>query len=105
MAAAAAAVTISPCPAELQTSMPTEILAAVLATLLGTAAGGVSGYVSNSRRRDDAATVALIELSASVKHIDSTLQRLERSGITIQEKLEDHHTRITVLEAANGTHR
>jgi len=85
--------------------MPTEILAAVLATLLGTAAGGVSGYVSNSRRRDDAATVALIELSASVKHIDSTLQRLERSGITIQEKLEDHHTRITVLEAANGTHR
>lgn len=85
--------------------MPTEILAAIIAALLGTSTGGIAGWVGNSRRRDDAATVALIELSASVKHIDSTLQRLERSSAAIQAKLEDHHVRISILENANGSPR
>lgn len=85
--------------------MPTEILAAIIAALLGTSTGGIAGWIGNSRRRDDAATVALIELSASVKHIDSTLQRLERSSAAIQAKLEDHHVRISILENANGSPR
>ncbi len=85
--------------------MPTEILAAIIAALLGTSTGGIAGWMGNSRRRDDAATVALIELSASVKHIDSTLQRLERSSAAIQAKLEDHHVRISILENANGSAR
>ena len=85
--------------------MPTEILAAIIGALLGASSGGVAGWVGNIRRHDDAATVALIELSASVKHIDSTLQRLERSSAAIQDKLEDHHVRISILENANGSPR
>jgi hypothetical protein len=85
--------------------MPTEILAAIIAALLGTSTGAMTGWIGHLRRRDDAATMALIELSASVKHIDSTLQRLERSSLAIQDKLEDHHVRISILENANGSPR
>ena len=76
-----------------------EPLVTILAAVAGTLIGGASNWASNIRRRDDAATVALIELSASVKHIDKTLERFESAFDSVYSTLQRHDTRITRLEA------
>lgn len=79
-----------------------ETITAVLAALAGAIFGSASNWFSNARSRDDAATVALIELSASVKHIDKTLQRFESAFDGVYSTLQRHDTRITRLEANHG---
>lgn len=76
-----------------------EPFTAILAALAGVLFGGTSNWIANIRRRDDAATVALIELSASVKHIDKTLQRFEAAFETVNTTLHRHDHRINRLEA------
>lgn len=78
-----------------------EPFVALLAALAGAVFGSASNWVGNLRSRDDAATVALIELSASVKHIDKTLQRFEAAFDAVQNTLQRHDTRITRLEAGH----
>ena len=80
-----------------------EPVTAILAALAGAVFGSASGWVGNVRRRDDAATVALIELSASVKHIDKTLQRFESAFDSVYSTLQRHDSRITRLEAHGPT--
>lgn len=77
-----------------------EPFVTILAALAGAAFGSASNWASNIRRRDDAATVALIELSASVKHIDKTLERFETAFDSVYSTLQRHETRITRLEAS-----
>ena len=76
-----------------------EPFTAILAALAGVLFGGTSNWIANIRRRDDAATVALIELSASVKHIDKTLQRFETAFESVNTTLHRHDHRINRLEA------
>lgn len=76
-----------------------EPYTAILAALAGALFGGTSNWIANIRRRDDAATVALIELSASVKHIDKTLQRFETAFESVNTTLHRHDHRINRLEA------
>ena len=76
-----------------------EPFVAILAALAGAVFGSASGWVGNIRSRDDAATVALIELSASVKHIDKTLVRFETAFDSVNTSLQRHEVRITRLEA------
>ena len=76
-----------------------EPFLAILSALAGVVFGSASGWAGNIRRRDDAATVALIELSASVKHIDKTLQRFETAFDSVYSTLQRHDNRITRLEA------
>jgi hypothetical protein len=80
-----------------------EPVTAILAALAGVVFGSASSWAGNIRRRDDAATVALIELSASVKHIDKTLGRFEAAFDSVYSTLQRHDTRITRLEAGHGT--
>jgi hypothetical protein len=87
-------------PAEHCTSAAVaEPYTAILAALAGVLFGGTSNWIANIRRRDDAATVALIELSASVKHIDKTLQRFETAFESVNTTLHRHDHRINRLEA------
>jgi hypothetical protein len=79
-----------------------EPLTAILAAFAGVVFGSAGNWIANSRRRDDAATVALIELSASVKHIDKTLQRFETAFDSVYSTLQRHDNRITRLEAGHG---
>jgi hypothetical protein len=76
-----------------------EPFVAILAALAGAVFGSASSWVGNIRNRDDAATVALIELSASVKHIDKTLVRFETAFDSVNTSLQRHEIRITKLEA------
>lgn len=76
-----------------------EPLTALLAALAGAVFGSASNWIGNVRNRDDAATVALIELSASVKHIDKTLVRFETAFDSVYTTLQRHDNRITYLEA------
>jgi hypothetical protein len=79
-----------------------EPLTAILAALAGVVFGSASNWLSNVRKHDDAATVALIELSASVKHIDKTLERFEAAFDGVYTTLQKHDNRITRLEAIDG---
>jgi enoyl reductase-like protein len=79
-----------------------EPFVSILAALAGVMFGSASNWFSNARTRDDAATVALIELSASVKHIDKTLQRFESAFDGVYSTLQRHDNRITRLEATHG---
>ena len=78
-----------------------ETITAILAAFAGVAFGSASNWFSSARNRDDAATVALIELSASVKHIDKTLQRFEQAFDGVYNTLQKHDYRITRLEAGH----
>jgi hypothetical protein len=90
-------------PAEYCTSAAVaEPYTAILAALAGVLFGGTSNWIANIRRRDDAATVALIELSASVKHIDKTLQRFETAFESVNTTLHRHDHRINRLEAGKA---
>lgn len=80
-----------------------EPFTAILAALAGVVFGSAGNWFANVRNRDDAATVALIELSASVKHIDKTLQRFETAFDGVYTTLQRHDNRITKLETRNGT--
>jgi hypothetical protein len=79
-----------------------EPLTAILAALAGVVFGSASNWFGNLRKSDDAATVALIELSASVKHIDKTLERFETAFDGVYTTLQKHDNRITRLEAIDG---
>jgi hypothetical protein len=78
-----------------------EPLTAILAALAGVVFGSAGNWFANVRNRDDAATVALIELSASVKHIDKTLERFETAFDSVNTTLQRHETRITRLEVGS----
>ena len=80
-----------------------EPFTAILAALAGVVFGSAGNWFANVRNRDDAATVALIELSASVKHIDKTLQRFETAFDSVYSTLQRHDNRITRLEAGHGS--
>lgn len=77
-----------------------EPLTALLAALAGAVFGSASNWFGNLNKRDNAATVALIELSASVKHIDKTLQRFEAALDSVHTALQRHDNRLTRLEAS-----
>lgn len=79
-----------------------EPLTAILAALAGAVFGSTSNWFASLRKHDDAATVALIELSASVKHIDKTLERFETAFDGVYTTLQRHDNRITRLEAIDG---
>jgi len=79
-----------------------EPFTAILAALAGVVFGSAGNWFANVRKHDDAATVALIELSASVKHIDKTLERFETAFDTVYNTLQRHDNRITRLEAGHG---
>jgi hypothetical protein len=79
-----------------------EPMTAILAALAGVVFGSASNWFANVRKRDDSATIALIELAASVKHIDKTLQRFESAFDGVYTTLQRHDNRITYLEAGNG---
>lgn len=78
-----------------------EPLTAILAAFAGVVFGSAGNWIASSRRRDDAATIALIELSASVKHIDKTLQRFETAFDGVNTTLQRHDNRITRIEASH----
>lgn len=78
-----------------------EPLVALLAALAGAVFGSATNWVGNVGKRDQAAAVALVELAASVKHIDKTLQRFESKFEMVQDTLQSHDTRITRLEATS----
>lgn len=78
-------------------------MTAILAALAGVVFGSAGNWFANVRNRDDAATVALIELSASVKHIDKTLERFETAFDGVYTTLQRHDNRITRLEAGHGS--
>jgi len=80
-----------------------EPITAILAALAGVVFGSTSNWFASLRKHDDAATVALIELSASVKHIDKTLERFESAFDGVYTTLQKHDNRITRLEATNGS--
>ena len=77
-------------------------MTAILAALAGVVFGSTGNWFANVRKRDDAATAALIELAVSVKHIDKTLQRFETAFEGVNTALHRHDHRITRLEAARG---
>lgn len=76
-----------------------EPYVALLAALAGVLFGGAGNWASNLGRRDETAAVALVELAATVKHIDKTLERFETKFDAVQDTLQHHDTRITRLEA------
>jgi hypothetical protein len=80
-------------------SVVPDPLTALLAALAGAVFGSASNWFGNLNKRDNAATVALIELSASVKHIDKTLERFEAAFDSVYTTLQRHDNRITRLES------
>lgn len=80
--------------------MPEPFLA-ILAALAGVVFGSAGNWIGSVGRRDQTAAVALVELAATVKHIDKTLQRFESKFEMVQDTLQSHDTRITRLEVTS----
>lgn len=81
-----------------------EPFSAILAALVGALLSGAGNWFANVGKRDEATTAALIEVSASVKHIDKTLTRFETAFDGIHTALRRCDKRITTLEAAREPH-
>jgi hypothetical protein len=75
---------------------------AIVAALAGAVFGFAGNWFSNLDSRDDSAASALIELAASVKHMDKTLERYEAAFDGARATQRRHEYRITRLETKTG---
>jgi hypothetical protein len=75
---------------------------AILAALAGAVFGFAGNWFTNLDNRGDSTAATLIELAASVKHIDKTLERYEAAFDGSRATQRRHEYRITRLETKTG---
>ena len=82
--------------------MPPDIVGVVVGGILGLVLSAARDTFVSGRVQANGFQRAVTELSSTVKHLDKTVTRIEKVNEVHLHRIEDHETRLVVLETISG---
>lgn len=82
--------------------MPPDIVGIIVGGVLGLILSGARDTFVSGRVQANSFQLAVTQLTSTVNHLDKTVTRIEKANEAHLHRIDDHETRLVVLETISG---